>query len=82
MLESMRAEIAKKSNGNEGLVERERIKAKISGLNSQVDALTERLSMLPKTVSPISFFKQMEKIEALKVGLEEKLVRVKEKDHS
>lgn len=74
MLEGMRAEITKKSNGDEGLKERERIKAKISGLSSQLDALTERLSMLPKTVSPISFFKQMEKIEAMKVELEEKLI--------
>ena len=74
MLDGMRAEITKKSNGDKGLKERERIKAKISGLNSQLDALTERLSMLPKTVSPLSFFKQMEKIEAMKIGLEEKLI--------
>ncbi|MDD4974832.1 MAG: recombinase zinc beta ribbon domain-containing protein [Bacteriovorax sp.] len=65
MLEEMRKEIIKKSKGDEGLKERERIKAKISGLNSQLDTLTERLSLLPKTVSPLSFFKQMEKIELL-----------------
>jgi hypothetical protein len=41
---------------------------------SQLGTLTERLSMLPKMVSPISFFKQMEKIEAMKVELEEKLI--------
>ena len=46
----MRQEINKKSGDNKGVKERDRIKAKISGLNSQLDALTERLSMLPKNV--------------------------------
>lgn len=35
--------------------------------------------MLPKTVSPASFFKQMEKIENLKKGLEERLLGVDKK---
>lgn len=74
MLEEMRREIEAKNKDDEGLKERERLKAKISGLNSQLDALTERLSMLPKAVSPASFFKQMEKIELMKQELERKLL--------
>jgi hypothetical protein len=74
MLEDMKREIKGKSVGDGGLKERERIKAKISGLNSQLDALTERLSMLPKSISPTSFFKQMEKIELLKQDFEQKLL--------
>lgn len=74
MLEEMKKEIEEKSVGDGGLKERERIKAKISGLNSQLDALTERLSMLPKSISPTSFFKQMEKIELLKQDFELKLL--------
>ena len=79
MLDQMRKEIEKKSENDEGLKERDRIKSKISGLNSQLDALTERLSMLPKTVSPASFFKQMEKIELIKKELEERLLSVDQK---
>ncbi len=79
MLDQMRKEIEKKSEDDEGLRERDRIKSKISGLNSQLEALTERLSMLPKTVSPVSFFKQMEKIELLKKELEERLLGVDQK---
>lgn len=74
MLEEMRKEIEIKSKGDEGLKERERLKAKISGMNSQLDSLTERLSMLPKALSPISFFKQMEKIELMKQELEGRLL--------
>lgn len=74
MLEEMRNEMENKSKGDEGIKERERLKSKISGLNSQLDALTEKLSLLPKAVSPASFFKQMEKISLLKQELEEKLL--------
>jgi site-specific DNA recombinase len=74
MLEEMKKEIQAKNNENNGHKERERLKAKISGFNSQLDALTERLSMLPKTVSATPFFKQMEKLEILKTELETKLL--------
>lgn len=74
MLEEMRNEIEARNKNDEGIKEKSRLKAKISGLNSQLDALTERLSMLPKAVSPAPFFKQMEKIELLKVEMEEKLL--------
>lgn len=63
MLEGMREEITKTSNGDEGLKDREQIKAKISGLNSQLDALTARLSMLPKTVSPLSFLSRWKRLD-------------------
>jgi predicted nuclease with TOPRIM domain len=79
MLDQMRKEMQKKSEDDQEIKEQERIKAKISGLNSQLEALTERLSMLPKTISPTPFFKQMEKIELLKKDLEDQLLRVDQK---
>jgi len=50
-----------------------RIKARICGFKSQLDALAERLSQLPKTVSATPFFNQMEKLEYLKREDEERL---------
>lgn len=58
--------------------ERKRLKAKVCGLNSQLEALAERLALLPKTVSPIPLFKQMEKLELAKKEHEERLLEVKE----
>lgn len=70
MLEETRNEIEARKKNDVGIKEKGRLKAKISGLNSQLDALTERLSMQPKAVSPAPFFKQMEKIELLKIEME------------
>lgn len=53
-----------------------RIKAQICGYKSQLEALTERLSQLPKTVSATTFFNQMEKIEGLKREDEDRLVKL------
>lgn len=58
--------------------ERKRLKAKIGGLSSQLDALGERLAILPKSVSPGPLFKQMEKLEAAKKEHQERLLEVKE----
>lgn len=55
-----------KSQENPQGKERERLKIKVSSYNSQLEAMAERLSQLPKTVSPAPIFKQMEKIEAHK----------------
>jgi DNA invertase Pin-like site-specific DNA recombinase len=58
--------------------ERKRLKSKIGGLNSQLEALAERLEILPKTVSPGPLFKQMEKLEAAKKEHQERLMQLKE----
>ena len=63
---------------NDEETERKRLKAKVCGLNSQLEALAERLAMLPKTVSPVPLFKQMEKLELAKKEHEERLLEVKE----
>lgn len=55
----------------------ERLKAKISGLNSQIDALSERLAELPKTVSAVPIYKQMERLQAAKEEQEETLLRLR-----
>ena len=41
--------------------EAERLKAQVYGFSSQLEALAERLSQLPKSVSAVPIFKQMEK---------------------
>ena len=55
----------------------ERLKAKIMGISSQIDALSERLSELPKTISAAPIYKQMEKLQGLKDEHEEGLLRLK-----
>ncbi len=52
-----------------------RIKAKIIGAKSQLEALAERLSELPKGISASHIYKQMEKLEKLK---DEDEVRLRE----
>lgn len=58
--------------------EKEKLKAKLYGINSQLDALAERIAILPVTVSPVPLFKQMEKLEAVKKDLGERLLKVKD----
>ncbi|MBK9322662.1 MAG: recombinase family protein [Bdellovibrionaceae bacterium] len=65
-----------KNNDEES--ERGKLKAKLYGVSSQLDALAERLSMLPKTVSATPIFKQMEKLELVKKELEEGLLKIKD----
>ncbi len=62
-----RAQALQKSNP--GAKESDRIKAKLSGINSQTEALTERLSELPKGVPAAPIYKQMEKLEGLRAEL-------------
>lgn len=64
---------------NDETSEREKLKAKLYGVNSQLDALAERIAILPAAVSPVPLFKQMEKLEGVKKDLEDKLLKVKDK---
>lgn len=54
--------------------EREYVKGRIAALNSQLDGLAERVAELPKGVSAGPLYKQMQKIEAVKVDMESKLL--------
>ena len=56
----------KQFSGSSHVAEVKRIKARAFGYTSQIEALTERLSQLPKTVSAKPFFDQMEKLEELR----------------
>lgn len=58
--------------------ERERLKAKQYGLNSQIDALAERIGILPREISPTPLFKQLEKIQSAKKEVDEKLNSLKD----
>ncbi len=44
----------------------ERLRAKIMGVNSQIEALSERLAELPKAISAAPIYKQMERLQATK----------------
>jgi Recombinase/Recombinase zinc beta ribbon domain len=68
--------VIKQHEENPHQKDRERLKAKISGINSQIDALSERLSELPKTVSAQLIYKHMEKLQMIKVGYENDLVKL------
>lgn len=57
----------------------ESLKAQITGYNSQLDALAERIGELPKKVSAKPFFKQMEKVEEQKEFCQKRLEEVKKK---
>lgn len=68
------------NEANDEQKERKKLKAKLVGLNSQLEALGERIAILPKTVSPVPLFNQMEKLELSKAEVEQKLLKVEEMD--
>jgi site-specific DNA recombinase len=57
---------------NEFEIQSQRIKV----IDSKIEALAERLSQIPKTVSATPIFKQMEKLEALKKDEQERLAHM------
>jgi site-specific DNA recombinase len=75
-MKTMLAEVRVKHDGNPGQREKERLKAKLYGVNSQIDAVAERLTQLPKSVSAAPIFKQLEKLESAKREIEEGLTKV------
>ncbi|MCB0413224.1 MAG: recombinase family protein [Bdellovibrionales bacterium] len=63
--------------GSKAIKEEENLKQKLFGFNSQLDALAERLSELPKSVSAVPIYKQMERIEEEKSGVQKTLKDLK-----
>lgn len=55
----------------------ERKQNKIYEINMQLDALSERLGLLPKSVNPKHVFDQMERLSVQKDGLEKEVVELK-----
>lgn len=62
--------------------DQERLKAKIYGINSQTEALAERLAEIPKSVSAQPIYKQMEKLETIKNDYEGQLAKLKHSGRS
>ena len=60
----------------------ERIKNKIHGIGDQLDALAEHLTKIPKSVSPVPIYKQMEKLEELRVKMNDELRQIENKNVS
>ena len=67
------AKVAKKHQENPHSKELERLKAKITGVNSQLAGLAERLAQLPMEVSPKPIFEHMQKLTGLKEEYEKEL---------
>lgn len=55
-------------------LERERVRAKISALESQLEGLAERIAELPKGISAGPLYKQMDKIQSRRTDFEAKLL--------
>lgn len=68
--------VRKHHEANPTRKEQERLRAKISGLTSQLDGLAERIAELPKGVSAAPLFKQMERLEGLKTEHEAALAEL------
>lgn len=78
IMKSLQEEVLKVHDDSPELREADRLKAKLYGINFQLEAVAERIVILPKTVSPLHFFKQMEKLELHKKEIEEMLLREKD----
>ncbi len=68
--------VRKHHQANPTRKEQERLRAKISGLTSQLDGLAERIAELPRRVSAEPLFKQMARLETLKKDHEEGLLEL------
>lgn len=62
---------------NPELKEKERIQAKLCGVKSQIDALSERLAELPKGISADPLFRQLAKLQAIQSEHEAALQTIK-----
>ena len=58
------------------------MQSKIGGIESQLDALAEHLTRIPKNVSPVHIFSQMEKLQAFKESIEKDLGNLEESGES
>ncbi len=76
-LKIMLNEVKALYEGDPSQREADRLKAKLYGMNSQIEAMAERLTLLPKSISAVPVFKQMEKLEIAKKEIEESLAKVK-----
>jgi len=67
---------AKKTKSSESKKSAEKVRV----LTNQMEVLAERLAELPKSLSPVQIFKQMERLEGLKATEEERLAGIKARE--
>ncbi len=79
LLKDLLTEAKSKNLNQRSTSDRERITIKIQSISGQLEALTERLSQLPKSVSATHIFKQMERLELEKNDFTEKLKSLPDK---
>ena len=76
LIRSVQALHATKTQGSEI---KKRVE-KLRSLGMQMEVLAERLAELPKSVSPLAIFKQMERLEGLKKTEEDRLAALKARE--
>lgn len=70
-------EEAKRIHQSHGSVaESDRLRNKLMGVEEQTEALAEHLSKIPKGISPVPIYNQMEKMELLKKSLSEQVSQI------
>ena len=74
------SKVTEKRHENQYSSEIERLKNKTYTINAQTNALTLRLAELPQEVSAAPIYKQMEKLEVEKKALEERILKLKDKE--
>lgn len=70
--------LRKQSESNPLTKERDRLRAKIAGINSQLEGVAERIAELPKGISAAPLYKQMQKLESVKNEYEASLALLSE----
>ncbi|NJL26009.1 MAG: hypothetical protein HC902_13145 [Calothrix sp. SM1_5_4] len=65
-LAEMLNRVRKQGKANPTTKERDRLRAKISGINSQLEGVAERIAELPKGISAAPLYKQMQKLEGVR----------------
>ena len=76
-MKGLLSKVKERFQDNEEAKERERLKAKSYGLASQLEALAERIAILPREISPMPLFNQMGKVEEAKKEVDQRLTQLK-----
>lgn len=75
--ENLFSRVCEKNKDTNSEKELKTLKAKLYGLNGQLEALAERLSGLPLSISPAPIYKQMELLEERKVRIQAEIDQMK-----
>jgi site-specific DNA recombinase len=75
MAKAVFSEAKEKAASAKGVNESDKLKRKIGGVKSQIEALAERVGLLPKGIDPGVLFDQLAKLQRLKLDFETELAK-------